>query len=198
MSDQQPRPHIRPIFGEYYGYPKQLRALAHPLRVRLLGALRTDGPATATDLARRFGENSANTSWHLRQLAEAGLVADDTERGNRRERWWRAAQDVTSLDAAALSQDPDLAGSLSTYLHAINTVHHDQVGTYVATMTDHPPHWRAAADLSDLRLWLTAAETTELGEQIAALVQRYRRPRRDGDTEVTVHWHLLPRPHPRS
>jgi hypothetical protein len=33
-----------------------LKAVAHPLRARLLGALRFDGPATASELARRFDE----------------------------------------------------------------------------------------------------------------------------------------------
>jgi hypothetical protein len=173
---------------------KKLRALAHPLRVRLLGALRLDGPSTATALARRFGENSANTSWHLRQLAAAALVTEDTTRGNRRERWWAAAHDTTAFDQAEHADDPELAGPLATYLHAVNTVHHDQVGTYLATMGELPPQWRAAADLSDIRLWLSSDEATELGEQIHQLVERFRRPRRDEDTEVITHWHLLPRP----
>ena len=38
--------------------PQVLRALAHPLRGRLLGLLRVDGPSTATRLAERVGESS--------------------------------------------------------------------------------------------------------------------------------------------
>jgi DNA-binding transcriptional ArsR family regulator len=70
---------------------RTLRGLAHPLRARMVGLLRTEGPATATSLAARVGESSGTTSWHLRQLADAGLVEEDSHRGNRRERWWRAA-----------------------------------------------------------------------------------------------------------
>lgn len=63
-------------------------------------------------------------------------------------------------------------------------------------MGEHSPQWRAAADLSDIRLWLSADEATELGEQIHQLIEHFRRPRRDQDTEVITHWHLLPRrPH---
>ncbi|HZB35626.1 MAG TPA: helix-turn-helix domain-containing protein, partial [Gaiellaceae bacterium] len=51
-----------------------LRAFVHPLRNRLLGALRIDGPATASELARRFDESSGATSYHLRQLARYGFV----------------------------------------------------------------------------------------------------------------------------
>ena len=65
---------------------RQLRVLAHPLRSRLVGALRFHGPATATQLAARLGTNSGATSYHLRQLAEVGLVEDDAERSSGRDR----------------------------------------------------------------------------------------------------------------
>src|SRR5205085_2756191 len=45
--------------------PGALRALAHPLRIRLLGLLREDGPGTATTLARVVGESTGDTSYHL-------------------------------------------------------------------------------------------------------------------------------------
>ena len=76
-----------------------LRALAHPTRLRMLGLLRVDGPATATTLATRLGLNTGQTSYHLRQLAQHGLVVDDAERGNGRDRWWRAAHQSTMTDA---------------------------------------------------------------------------------------------------
>src|SRR6187401_1254603 len=86
---------------------KQLRALAHPLRQRLLGTLRLDGPATATELAVRLGTNSGATSYHLRQLADVGLVEDDPERSTGRDRAWRAAHDMTSWHSTDYDDDPD-------------------------------------------------------------------------------------------
>nr|WP_284288313.1 helix-turn-helix domain-containing protein [Angustibacter aerolatus] len=41
--------------------------MAHPLRVRILGMLRSDGADTATGLANRLGLSSAATAYHLRQ-----------------------------------------------------------------------------------------------------------------------------------
>lgn len=41
---------------------ESLKALAHPLRARLLTALRLEGPATASALGRRFDETSGSTS----------------------------------------------------------------------------------------------------------------------------------------
>src|SRR6478609_6720512 len=78
--------------------PQMLRALAHPTRLKMLGMLRIDGPATATSLATRLGINTGQTSYHLRQLAQHGFVVDDDARGNGRERWWQAAHRSTTTD----------------------------------------------------------------------------------------------------
>jgi DNA-binding transcriptional ArsR family regulator len=67
---------------------RSVRALAHPLRLQLLDLLRSGGPSTATRLARRLGESSGATSFHLRQLAKYGYI-DEVPRDGGRERWWR-------------------------------------------------------------------------------------------------------------
>ncbi|MGH3491934.1 MAG: helix-turn-helix domain-containing protein, partial [Sciscionella sp.] len=79
-----------------------LQSLAHPLRLRLLGLLRLFGPSTATKLAARCGESSGLISYHLRNLADAGLVVQaervdlaDVEQTGGRERWWKAARLTT-------------------------------------------------------------------------------------------------------
>ena len=61
----------------------------------MLGLLRAEGPATATTLAPRLGLNTGATSYHLRQLAQHGFIVEDAERGNARDRWWRAAHQST-------------------------------------------------------------------------------------------------------
>jgi len=65
--------------------PKALRALAHPIRLALIGLLRTQGPLTATRAAELLGESSASTSFHLRQLSKYGL-AEEAGGGQGRER----------------------------------------------------------------------------------------------------------------
>src|SRR4051812_47516978 len=83
-----------------------LRAFAHPLRMRLLGLLRLDGPATASELARRVDESSGSTSYHLRQLARYGFVVEDAEQPSRRERRWAAAAAQTTWTSSDFSADP--------------------------------------------------------------------------------------------
>ena len=74
-----------------------MRALAHPLRVQIVDLLRRGGPSTATRLAERLGLNSGATSYHLRQLAAAGLIAEAADLGNKRDRWWQASLPVDVL-----------------------------------------------------------------------------------------------------
>jgi DNA-binding transcriptional ArsR family regulator len=50
-----------------------LRAMAHPVRVRMLSLL-TRNPMSATDVADELQIAHATASYHLRQLADAGLV----------------------------------------------------------------------------------------------------------------------------
>jgi DNA-binding transcriptional ArsR family regulator len=53
--------------------PAHLKALAHPLRQRLLYALGEE-PATISQLAVSFGERKGNIGHHLKVLAAAGMV----------------------------------------------------------------------------------------------------------------------------
>jgi DNA-binding transcriptional ArsR family regulator len=79
-----------------------LKALTHPLRIRLLGLLRMEGPATASELAVRTGESSASTSYHLRVLAKYAFIAEAEHRDGR-ERRWKSVHDVTSWSNAAMA-----------------------------------------------------------------------------------------------
>lgn len=58
---------------------RSLRALAHPVRLRILSLL-TGASLCAADIARELGITQANASYHLRQLAAAGEVVDAGER----------------------------------------------------------------------------------------------------------------------
>src|SRR5882672_10228965 len=66
-----------------------LKALANPLRQRILEHLSRHGPATSTTLARELGVTSGGTSYNLRVLAEHGFVEELPERAHGRERWWQ-------------------------------------------------------------------------------------------------------------
>lgn len=65
-----------------------MRALAHPLRLRILRVLGEIEPATATQIAAEVGESVANCSFHLRTLAKYGFV-EDAGGGQGRNRPWK-------------------------------------------------------------------------------------------------------------
>ncbi|MFI5609366.1 helix-turn-helix domain-containing protein [Amycolatopsis sp. NPDC051903] len=172
---------------------RTLRALAHPLRMRLLGLLERDGPATATGLGKRVGESSGTTSWHLRQLADAGLVAEEPGLGSKRERWWKAAQDSTTMRAGDFTGDPELAGHLSSFLHQLVVQRYEEEARFVAELPRWQDRWERNASMASNQLSLTPEEARRMSDDILAVVDRYRRPARPGDDAVVTHWAAFPR-----
>ena len=146
---------------------ENLRGLAHPLRVRLLGLLRTYGPATATSLAAELGLTSGALSYHLRQLAKYGFIVEDADRGNRRERWWRAAHARTLFEM-------DDGAEAAIYEDAVVAAVTAGIGRARAVREDLPPQWRRIYNFSDVLLRLTADEAAALGDDLTALLQSYR------------------------
>jgi hypothetical protein len=63
----------------------------------------------ATQLAQqRLGLNSGATSYHLRQLAAAGFIEEDSEWGNARERWWKSRYRSTWFtDKVLVDREPE-------------------------------------------------------------------------------------------
>lgn len=58
--------------------PERIAVLAHPLRSRLLAALRE--PETAAGVARAFGQSRQSVGYHLKELERVGLVERVGER----------------------------------------------------------------------------------------------------------------------
>lgn len=71
------------------GDARRWKALSHPLRQEILSHLDEHEAATATTIAAALGENTGTTSYHLRVLADAGVIEEVAERAHGRERWWR-------------------------------------------------------------------------------------------------------------
>jgi hypothetical protein len=147
--------------------PKALRAYAHPVRMTLIGLLRTRGPLTATQAAKLTGESSGTCSFHLRQLAKYGLV-EEAGGGTGRERPWRATALNTSLEGDA---DDPAAGALVR--SALVDVYFERVSRWLDRRGEVTARWRDAALFGDRFLYLTADEMTGLGARITELVDVY-------------------------
>jgi len=151
-----------------------VRALAHPLRARLLTSLRVDGPGTATTLAGRLGESSGATSYHLRVLAEHGFIEEEAARGRGRERWWRSTHDATSWRPDQFGDDSE-ARAAEQWLTGFGARHGmAALDDWVARRPSAGPDWVAAAEASDYRLVMTPAELRALADELNAVVLRHR------------------------
>jgi len=178
--------------------PRNLKGLAHPLRVRLLGALREHGPATASMLAARLGESSGATSYHLRQLEGFGFIAEDPGRGSGRERWWRAAHRYTQFDEALLARDPEAALLGAEFLRIIAGACSSRMLQWIETLPDAPAAWAGAGTLSDWALRLSPDQARSLEAELKAVIARYpsfdpETPPAAGTAFVAVQLQLLPK-----
>jgi hypothetical protein len=152
---------------------RALRALAHPVRNRLLGQLRVNGPATASGLGRVIGESSGSTSYHLRQLAAYGFVEEVEGQGTARERWWRARHRMTSWQAADLLAQEG-GSEAQDEMTRLQIDQHGRVLDAWFTQKDSlDPDWAAAASLSDHGMRLRPEQARALADELDAVLDRW-------------------------
>ncbi|MBX4957359.1 ArsR/SmtB family transcription factor [Rhizobium lentis] len=147
--------------------PTALKALAHPVRLRMLGMLRVDGPATATQLAVRLGLNSGATSYHLRQLAQYGFI-EEAPHVSRRDRWWRASHELTTVlpsEAAGEALDLDIA-----FNQAALSLQVGQMQQALEEYAELPAEWRKATAADDVIIPMTAAQAEALTKRLTDLI----------------------------
>ena len=152
---------------------RALRALAHPLRNRLLGLLRLHGPSTATKLGQIVGESSGSTSYHLRQLADWGFVEDAGGLGTGRERWWRARHRMTSWENADLAGQEGGAEVQDEMLRLQIANHGRVLGAWAQQREALGREWQAAASLSDYAMRLTPPQAQALVTELEGVLSRW-------------------------
>jgi DNA-binding transcriptional ArsR family regulator len=189
----------RKAISEVVPSASQLKALAHPVRLQMLELLRLDGPATSTSLAQRLGTNTGTVSYHLRQLARHGFIEDEPERGNGRERWWRAGHDFTHVPFAEPSE-PTARRARSAHLHASVTRMAIQLQEALAERGNLPRRWKRVTEDSDWTLWLTPEQAEKLMVELTAILRRAlsetgaAQHAEPGAEQYTVQLHGFPRP----
>jgi predicted ArsR family transcriptional regulator len=150
--------------------PRALRAYAHPVRMALVGLLRTEGPLTATRAAELLGESSGTCSFHLRQLARYGLV-EEAGGGTGREKPWRATTTSTAWDATGST--PEAAAATGLLNTVIAERYFEQLMRWLEASPEQSAEWQQAALFGDRILYVTAEELEELGRRTRNLVDEY-------------------------
>ncbi len=91
--------------------PEQLKALGHPLRLRVLELLgENDAVLTNRELAQRLGVDPGHLHFHVRMLLRSGLI-ERADGGHGREKPYRAV-------ARHIRVAPELLGTATSDIHA--------------------------------------------------------------------------------
>jgi hypothetical protein len=162
--------------------PIRLRALAHPLRLRLLRLLREHQPATGAQLAELTGESTASISYHLATLAKHGFVEHDpaAPAPTRRHKPWRTT--FQSLRIEALPTDgPPIESPEGVILASLLDESRRQQDDYVHGRYDLPPEVRDVGTFEMTDLTLTVEEFEELSEAVQQAIGRFRRTEPSAD-----------------
>ena len=174
-----------------------MRALAHPLRLRILGLLRVEGPQSVGALVQATGAASGSVSYHLGTLAKHGFVvpAPELERDGR-ERWWRAAHEMTTMHAEDFLDDPERREASEALRRTVLESYHRELLGALDAELGLEPEWVAASDSSDGGAQLTLDEFRELTADLEAVREKWwARGREPREGARAVRWitHTFPR-----
>ncbi|GIF27002.1 DNA-binding MarR family transcriptional regulator [Actinoplanes tereljensis] len=172
LDSSSDQPAERRVIGD----PLTLRALAHPLRLKLHALVGREGSITAAEAARQLGVSQALASHHLRQLAKYGYV-EPAEAGDNRERPWRVTHTSHRFDPAENTWDEIEA--LQHYLLERTAA---QLADWHQRRADAEPGWAEHAGISQNLVYLTLDEMIELEEAWNALIDPLVKRRPLGDT----------------
>ncbi|NGO11062.1 helix-turn-helix transcriptional regulator [Streptomyces sp. HC44] len=151
-----------------------LKAFAHPLRMKLYRSLTVARVATASQLAEQADEAVSLVSYHLRKLAEHGLIEEaEPQSGDGRERWWQPASDGVSIRDEDFRDAPEKAAAHSAASRLFFEQRNEMYRRYLDERHAWGPEWNRAVSDSESTLRLTADELSRLTEELLAVINKY-------------------------
>ena len=173
---------------------REVRALAHPLRLQMLECLLNGGPATASMLARELGESSGATSYHLRALAAAGLIVEDLERRRGRERWWQHAKKFRLISSAP-AEDAEYTAAVAQ-LESVMIARDDEgLRRYLHTRGEFTPEWQETAFIGGWGVYATREDVDKLSKLVMEWLRDHRvmpEDRPEGATLIHLTYRAIP------
>lgn len=174
---------------------KRLRALAHPLRWKLIDVVSSEGEATVSRCSEVLGESVATCSYHLSILGKYGYLEQVRDRPGR-ERPWRSVGEGQTLGPQGPEPEDQLASEAA--VAAFLTHEFERMRSRHTTRSNEPPEWVAASNLAGSTVWVTAEELQEIARVFRAELDRYdgRSPelRPEGAREARVFFSTSVRP----
>ncbi|WP_433299769.1 ArsR/SmtB family transcription factor [Actinoplanes sp. CA-030573] len=159
------------------GEKAALRAMAHPVRLRMMSLL-TAAPMTAAEVARELGLTHANASYHLRNLLAGGLIRVEGEekiRGGVAKRYrYDVAHDHAQERQRGPKSDEQLRLEFSAFAHELIR----------RTREAHfPPGPKLMADAE---LWVEPERWAEIRKRVADALRELHEVARPPRTPGTI------------
>jgi predicted ArsR family transcriptional regulator len=177
--------------------PRVLRAIAHPVRSRILTELDAHGSLRAADVAQVLGIPANQASFHLRQLAKSGLVEEDPGAArDKRDRVWRATQEA-GYDVSITEIEKTPGGKAASAVFRRNRAAWTHRLVEDAYGDDRTPGIHRAVTEQAVRL--TKEEARRLTEELVDLVDTWRLRHQDAadeDGRRTYHVLQIVQPYP--
>lgn len=155
---------------------RRMRALAHPVRLRILSLL-TASDLSAAEIARELGISQANASYHVRALAKVGHIREvgvESVRGGRAKKYrYRGEDDATA----------DHVGPPSAPRDQVALV--DAVVTELRRRVIRRQQGRPAT-FTDAELWVDPEVWAEVVQQVHEASTRLHHQARPPRTEGTI------------
>jgi predicted ArsR family transcriptional regulator len=169
--------------------PRILRAIAHPVRARILDELGATGPMRAADIAQTLGIPANQASFHLRQLAKYGLVVEAPEEArDGRDRVWKVVHEAgLNIDTHELAEAPGGKAAVQVFRRVWSDSAHDAVDR--AEKAERRPDTRVM--VSDVAVRLTREQADEFAEDLNQLADSWRRRGRSAGPEALTYQLLL-------
>jgi DNA-binding transcriptional ArsR family regulator len=169
--------------------PRVLRAIAHPVRSRILTELDAHGSLRAADVAQLLGIPANQASFHFRELAKFGLVEEDpTAARDKRDRVWRQTEAAGyDVSISEIEKVPGGKAASAVFRRTKEAWAHRLVS--VAYGEDRDPGIHTAVTEQALRL--TKQEARALTEELVDLVDGWRQRTQAGHDDERRTYHVL-------
>jgi hypothetical protein len=150
---------------------KRLRALAHPLRWKLIDLLDSEGTATATRCAEVLGESVASCSYHLGILGKYGYTEHVPGQVGK-EKPWRMVGPSQDLLPPGLDTEGKLAAEAA--MEAFLDHELARLKDRARRHDLEPQEWLEASRVVGASTWMTAAELHEISDQLTRLALTHK------------------------
>lgn len=174
-----------------------MRALSHPLRVRIYDLLFHEGPQTASTLAEILGESSGATSYHLRILARHNLIREVEGKRSGRERWWERPVGGIIFDNHAVEGSPAAEAALQVAVaEVLRQRGQELMDHFTGHIERESAEWVDASMAAASGINMTAAQTREVIDELQAVVEaaaeKYRGQKGPDVRRVSIRTDVFP------